>query len=123
MALIPQTIRPLGAVVVAVDRQNAAVELAGALDAADHAGRVDEGIDADVARPRALGRRHPVQRETPLEDLQVAGPERERADAVAAAVEDRRDAGVVLVLGGPEVRAIFEQAAGVAVPSAPYVRV
>ena len=78
-----------------VDRQDAAVKLAGALDAADHAGRVDEGIDADVTRPRALGRRHPVQREAPLEDLQIAGPERERSSALRvcrpAVREGRRD--------------------------------
>ncbi len=64
-ASIHQSVRTL-AFVLDVDRQDAAVKLAGAFDAADHGGVFDKAEDTDVARALAFDRRDTVERIAPL---------------------------------------------------------
>src|SRR5579871_1129966 len=96
-------------------RQDAPVELARSLRAADHAGLLDETEDRHIADPGAGKRRHPVQRIAPLEDLQIAWLQAQGADEALIAVQHRLHAGIVFVGRRSQTRAVLEIAAGLRV--------
>lgn len=98
-----------------VDGQHAAVELPGALGAADHALLLHEAEDGDVAAGCALDRPDPVQGVAALEQLQVAGFEDEGADAVAPVVEHGLHGLVVLVFGRAQRGDVLELTPGLTV--------
>ena len=90
------------------DRQYPPIKLACAFGAADHSGLLHIAKDRHVTRSGTGQRRHPMQRISPLENLQITGLQAQGPNQAADTVEHRLDTGIVLVGRRTQVWAVFE---------------